>query len=538
MAADVRPRAMTSADVIIVGSGAAGTFAAFQLRGRRVLVLDVGHRADESGLGGNLFDLRRNAGIDRAALFRDLIGPSFESLHNIFHPYLSPKLKAPRMRFVTRDATTLSPVVGHNFDAVMSFAVGGLANAWGAGLYRFTAPDLSEFPIDVADLEPYYNAITDKIGISGADDDLSRFFGSARGLQPPVEIDSNGRALLQRYARRREALNRRGLYIGRPRLAVLTRDHDGRSAYRYEALEFFRPNNPAVYTPAYTLDEMIRRGDITYHGGLLVEHYIETDVGITVMAREGASGEARAFACRRLILAAGALNTAKIVLASYHDHAATLPLLDNNVSYVPLLDPWRIGAPLEKRIYPAAMLNSVGAGEGWPSTIQMTLYGVAGTLRSDYLFDFPLSARGNVAAAKYLTPALVLVQVFYPDAPAATNSIRLSPGGQLELRYEAKARGAVEARLLKLFRTLGYLGSIRLCRYLAPGNSFHYAGALPMKAEPTDRYQTDRTGRLSGTRGVYVADAANFSALPSKNHTFTMMANAMRIAEQAGRSLG
>ena len=38
----------------------------------------------------------------------------------------------------------------------------------------------------------------------------------------------------------------------------------------------------------------------------------------------------------------------------------------------------------------------------------MTLYGVVGTLRSDYLFDFPLSVRGNIAAARYLTPALLL----------------------------------------------------------------------------------------------------------------------------------
>jgi choline dehydrogenase-like flavoprotein len=527
-----------SADVIIVGSGATGTFAAFQLRRRRVLVLDVGHRADEGGLDGNFFDLRKNDGTDPAALFDELIGPGFESLHNVFHPYLSPKLKAPRMGFVTRDATSLSPVIGHNFEAVMSFAAGGLANAWGAGLYRFTTSDLSEFPIAPGDLEPYYDAITAKVGLSGTDDDLSRFFGPARGLQPPVKIDGSGRALLKRYARQRGALNRRGLYIGRPRLAVLTRDHDGRLAYRYEALEFFRPNNPAVYTPAYTLDEMVRRGEIAYQGGVLVERYVQTDEGITVMARDRNGGGARTFACRRLILAAGTLNTAKLVLRSNDDHVATLPLLDNNVSYIPLLDPWRIGAPLEKEIYPAAMLNGVYEGEECPTTIQMTLYGVAGTLRSDYLFDFPLSVRGNIAAAKYLTPALVLLQVFYPDAPTATNSIRLSPSGALELRYTSKPRGAIEARLLRLFRTLGYLGSMRLCRYLTPGNSFHYAGALPMKAVPTSRYQTDRWGRLSGTRGVYVADAANFSALPSKNHSFTMMANAMRVAEDAGRSLG
>lgn len=526
-----------SANVIIVGSGAAGTFAAFQLRGRGVLVLDVGHTPQKGALSGNFYDLRKTVGSNGADLFDDLIGEGFESLHNVFHPYLSPKLKAPRMRFVTRDAESFSPISAHNFTAAMSFAAGGLANAWGGGLYRFTARDLAGFPIALEDLEPYYDVITAKVGISGTDDDLSRFFGPAHGLQPPLKIDSNGEAILRRYARRRAVLNQDGLFLGRPRLAVLTREHDGRPPYRYEALEFFQPHNPAVYTPAYTLNELVHRREIGYEPGLLVERYSETGTGVTVTTRECTSGAPRVFRCRRLILAAGALNTAKIALRSNDDHATRLPLLDNNISYIPLLDALRIGAALDKEIYPAAVLNGVYSGDLHPNVIQMTLYGVAGTLRSDYLFDFPLSARGNIVAAKYLTPAMTVVQLFYPDTPMPTNYLRLSDDGRLELRYVSKRSGALEAHLIKIFRCMGYLGAARLCKYLTPGNSFHYGGALPMAATPRGRYQTDRGGLLVGTRGVYVADAANFSALPSKNHTFTMMANAMRIAEGVGRTL-
>jgi len=47
---------MTSAEIIIVGAGPSGTFAAYQLRGRRPLVLDVGYRAQESALEGNLYE--------------------------------------------------------------------------------------------------------------------------------------------------------------------------------------------------------------------------------------------------------------------------------------------------------------------------------------------------------------------------------------------------------------------------------------------------------------------------------------------------
>ncbi len=185
---------MDSANVIVVGSGAAGVAAAYRLRGRDVLLLDVGLAPPASALEGNLYDLKRGAGAN--GLFEELIGPHFESLHNVFHPYLSPKLKAPRMKFVVDEAERLSPVASAGFDAVMSFAAGGLANAWGAGLYRYNDSDLAGFPIGAADLEPFYDALTDKIGLSGADDDLTPFFGPARGLLPPLRLDANGATLL------------------------------------------------------------------------------------------------------------------------------------------------------------------------------------------------------------------------------------------------------------------------------------------------------------------------------------------------------
>jgi len=526
---------MASANVIIVGSGAAGVAAAYALRGRGVLLLDVGATPPPGALAGNFYALRKNPG--QADLFHELIGDCFESLHNVFHPYLSPKLKAPGMKFIVERAARLAPVQSKGFDATMSFAAGGLANAWGAGLYRATDEDLKAFPISARDLDPYYDALTEKIGISGADDDLSRYFGPAQGLLPPLKIDANGAALLRRYEQRRGAIRRAGLYLGRPRLAVLTRAHDGRPPYSYEALEFFRAANPAVYSPMATLREMVARGEIAYAPGLLVERYAENGDGVRVLARVCSSGARREFTARRLILAAGALNTAKIALNSNDDYETRLPLLDNAVSYMPLIDPRRIGAALEKEFFPAAMLNAVYDGPFWPEPIQMTLYGAAGTLRSDFLFDFPLPARDAIAAGKYLTPALVIAQLFYPDAPAQANYLRLTAAGELELAYERKKLGALEARLVGLFRRLGYLGLARLCKYLAPGSSFHYAGALPMKSAPRGRYETDSNGRLTGARGVYVADAANFPALPSKNHSFTMMANAMRIATEVGRTL-
>jgi choline dehydrogenase-like flavoprotein len=57
----------------------------------------------------------------------------------------------------------------------------------------------------------------------------------------------------------------------------------------------------------------------------------------------------------------------------------------------------------------------------------------------------------------------------------------------------------------------------------------HLSGALPMRASPGP-LETDPSGRLAGTRRVFVVDSAVFPTLPAQNLTFTVMANARRIA--------
>ncbi len=137
-----------------MGSGPAGAFSAFGLQGRNVLILDVGYRPPKiPNLEGNLYNLRQQ----REDLFEELIGSEFEGLHNIHQRNISLKLKSPYMAYIVRNWAKLMPVESRNFEAVASFALGGLANAWGAGVFRFTEKDLEGFPISVADLAPFYD---------------------------------------------------------------------------------------------------------------------------------------------------------------------------------------------------------------------------------------------------------------------------------------------------------------------------------------------------------------------------------------------
>ncbi|HVX66213.1 MAG TPA: hypothetical protein VHA11_06415, partial [Bryobacteraceae bacterium] len=223
-------------DAIVVGSGPAGTFAAYALRGRNVLVLDVGYRAPGApDLAGNLYALRER----KQDLFAPLIGEQFEGLRNIYQRPISLKLKAPYTSYIVRDGEKLAPIVSRNFETSLSFAQGGLANAWGAGVFRFNARDLAGFPVTKQELAPYYDELTAHIGVSGTNDDLSEYFGADAALLPPLRLSAMATGILARYKGGRARLRERGITMGLSRLAVLSEPHAGRAAYRYENQEFF-----------------------------------------------------------------------------------------------------------------------------------------------------------------------------------------------------------------------------------------------------------------------------------------------------------
>jgi choline dehydrogenase-like flavoprotein len=523
-------------DVIVVGSGAAGTFAAQELRGRNVLMLDVGNEPEAPPAGDDLTDNLYALKKSGADVFASLIGAGFESLHNVDREYLSPKLKAPLLRYVTQDWRRLFDADMEGFDPALSFAKGGLANAWGAGCYRYTDEELRDagFGIRVADLEPYYERLTEHIGVTGAEDDLAPFFGSAQGCLPPLEMNRLGRELLGAYTQHQRHFNRRGFFMGAPRMGVLSRTHRERAEYDYNGLEFFKPLVPAVFNPAFTLDNMIEAGDLQYESGLLVTGYEDDGTRVEVTARHLQTNEEHRFHAKRLVLAAGALGSARIVLQAQRAHDARVPLLDNMISYVPLLCLRLIGTGVERRSLPVQLnLICQDTGQG---PIQASVYGVSATLWNDFLFDFPLAFRDAMRALRYLMPAIALAQLFYPDRARPENYMRLGPDGRLVLHYEERERGRVEGKIIRAFARVGCLSAAPLCKYPTPGNSFHYAGTLPMRERPGP-LETDASGRVSGHGNVFVADPATFSGLPSKNPTFTNMANAMRIAAGVRREV-
>jgi choline dehydrogenase-like flavoprotein len=520
---------------VIIGSGAAGTAAALALvrLGIRPTMLDVGRSDPGAGtkVQGNLYDYRKQH--DTFDLF---IGEGFQGVSDVLKDEVGvAKLNAPNMAFITQDVETLSPVETIDFDPIQSFALGGLGNGWGSGLYRFTDDDLAGFPIRAADLASHFDTLTAEIGISGAEDDLAPYFGVTSGLLPPLKLSYNAEKVYASYRSKRQALVRRGVTLGRPRLGVLSVEKDGRAACDYSNTEFWQ-DAPYLYTPTVTLKRLIAAGQVDYRPGLLVQSWMETAEGVTVNASDIRTGQPVKFTGGALLLAAGAIGTGKIVLASQQDYETALPLLENPAVQIPFVLPTSIGRALDTHVFGLTQLNLIWESDAFGCRTQGSFLELTSPMRAEFFGRFPLSARANLRLVHDMLPAMLLMQLYLPGSAQPPARIVLKEGGVLRIEGHPNAAEVEKlSGLLAALRSLGLWTLPMLVQKSATGHAIHYAGTLPMSEAPA-RYQCDPAGKLAGTRRVYIADSACFSALPAKNMSFGMMANAMRVATVAARA--
>ena len=524
-------------DVLIVGSGASAVNAAFPLvqAGLRVRMLDVGYRDERYAplipdLGFS--EIRTgDPGQHQYFLGDRSCGIGFG------HTGAGAQLTPPR-QFVCRATDELTPVESEEFFPIESLARGGLAAAWGAGCPPFAEADLAGLPVSLADLAPHYENVAERIGISGARDELLPFLGDLRSMQPAVEIDENAETILRRYVQKRERINRNGLFVGRPRLAMLSRAHRGREPQRYHDMDFWSDHGRSVYRPQWTLDELCSHENFDYCSGRLVERFVDSGGdGVELIARKLSGGGEERHSGRRAILAAGTLGTARIVMRSLDLYGRRLPLVCNPHTYVAMLNLAMLGRTARDARHSMAQLCAVYAPDGADGK---TTVGHVYSYRSLHLFrlakDSPLPMTQGLRVFRLLVSCLTLLIVQHADEPAPDKTCTLAPGenggpDRLLVSYrsspeERAAADRIERSMLAGFRAMGCLP----LRKVHPGEaaSVHYAGTLPMSS--TEQALTcDLDGRLRGTASIHIADGSLFPRLPSRGLTFTMMAQADRI---------
>lgn len=531
--------------LIVVGSGPSAVQFTLSVlkKGYEVLMLDVGFKSPSAvNPEDGLDDLKRNL-ADPVDYF---LGPDFESLimpddKNEYYGF------PPNKKFIFQSPNGLE-VRTSGFEPLFSFALGGLAEAWTGAVYPFNDAELAAFPFSYADIEPHYVTVAERIGISGTRDDLAQFVPYHSNIMAPLELDTHSKALMKRYARHRRHINQKyGAVIGRSRIATLSSDLGARKKCDYTGRCLWGCPRGALYTPSLSMAECRRYPNFTYRSGVLVRRFeFNSDKRITRLVAESVENRQEIeFPVDTLVLGAGTMSSSRIFLESLpsgaHGPVRLTGLMDNRQVLVPFINLGMVGRRYDPHSYQYHQMG-IGFQARRPEAF---IHGLITTLKTAMAHPIVQKIPANLKTAMYIfrnvRAALGVINLNFHDFRRTDNFLELEPGRngnpRLFIHYRPRSEEPrdLSAALKKVRRVLWRLGCVvppGMIHVRPMGASVHYAGTVPMSTTRAP-LTASRTCRSHDFENLYFVDGTTFPFLPSKNITFTLMANAARVAETA-----
>lgn len=531
------------AKLIVIGSGPSGVHYALTAlkKGYQVLMLDVGYQKPDMLNPLDSFNQLKEQLPDPAEYF---LGKEFES---VIHPGKAGEYYG----FPPSKSYVFSHPPQYNFSSqgfapLASFARGGLAEAWTGGVYPFNDDDLKEFPISYSDMSYGYDEVARRIGISGAKDDLEKTMPVHEHILDPIKLDEHSSNLLEKYDRKKGYFNKSlNCYLGRARLATLTRDQGERKACDHKGRCLWGCPQASFYTPSLTLRECEEYESFSY-----LPHHFVKGVRVTkhnrishVVADSLATKEQKEFEVETLVLAAGTLSSSRIFLEAVRERSGQAPrlsgLMDNQQILIPFINWDMIGKPYNDKSYQYHQIAFNILSNNSDPTIHALITTLKTALVHPLIHRIPCDLKSAVFFFRNLHAAMGLVNVNLHDSRRENSfiSLRKSNAGSasgLDIQYSHDSSHATRVKkavrvVKRILRQLGCFVPPPMVHIRPIGASVHYAGTLPMSRERKP-LTVSLNCQSHDFDNLYIVDGTTFPFLPAKNITFSLMANAVRVA--------
>lgn len=514
-------------DVIVVGSGPAGVSAAFPLvnAGLNVLMVDGGKEQKMNPPIKKNLDLRlHDKNQWKWMLGEDLYALKIANL-------ISPKHRIPSLEYVFEGFKKSNKIVSKNFTATGSLATGGLSNAWGCGVACFSKDELLHFPFSYSEIYKSYENIALRIGLSGkVNDDLSSYFGVDQWANKPMDIDEIHNYLLNKYNGLKTDLN--GFLLGRCRMAVLSNKLNDRDACNSCGNCFIGCDRKSMYSSVSDVINLKKNKNFTFYPGFIVDSVLKKDNFLSVQGSFSCDLEQKQISAKKIILAAGTLATTRLVLNAIK-LKKEVPMLSSPTGAFMAFVPRFFG----RKVNSSAAIGQIAFTLPIEDNVSASgaTFLASSINASELLVHLPFKRRFGVDILSSLLSSCVIGNIFLPGH--LTNAkVKLGNTGELIVDgiYDEKVNLYMAIASKRLKRAFFKMGAVILPGSFTignPGADVHYSGTLPMRKNPVSG-ETTSDGEVYSLGGVYVVDGASLPFLPSKPHTFTIMANADRIGNK------
>jgi choline dehydrogenase-like flavoprotein len=443
--------------------------------------------------------------------------------------------------FPFRDVGQLDGVsaqVGAN-TSVISGAYGGFSNVWGAQITPFTEAAFRDWPVSWQSMQQHYRAVLREVPLAAQQDDLEDYFpllvdSPSDCALPP--LNPRFERLLRRYDANREQIRTAGVTLGRARLALRS-DRCVRCALCMTGCPY-----GLIYSASQTFDRLVGSGRVAYRGGILVTRIVESDSCNSVEATDLSTGKHISFEADRVFVAAGAMGSTRLALASMENPPDTVSFGESSQFAMPFASIRSIGDP--RRTKDDFTLNQVNVvvamdDEAW-SLSQIHLYPYNRAMLGAMPGPLRLKAASPLAGA--ILGRLTVGLGYLPSwaSPRVTVHVRdrgAKGRSQLEIAYTHQPRPPMLDAVLSRLSKVGGLLDLRpvgsITELSGSAKSYHYGGSFPHRSDGGfDDNSSDLHGRVRGWRRTHIVDASVFPTVPATTFMLTVMANAHRIASE------
>ncbi|STX39944.1 hypothetical protein [Legionella feeleii] len=410
-----------------------------------------------------------------------------------------------------------------------SLAYGGFGNGWGGAVLPADANDIQSWPITNTDLQAFYSETLAELPLSACDDELGDYFPLYSNHYNPLKLTKGNKALLSAFKNKASSLKNMNAVAGQARLLTQT---DGTSGCKYCGYCMSGCVYESIYKPNKDLDDLINRNLIDYRGGIFVNSLNETKSHVLIHCTNK-NKERTTLNFKRVLVAAGAIGSTRIVLQSKNRYNIDVPLLSTGSFIAPLVKfkkqqlEWpnnntQPGIFLEYKV-PALSQHWVHVQLSTPNELVLQKLDMLDQ-RNVFFYKFK----------KYMVEHLFIAQANMHSNHGVGHTIKLQENNLLTSQYKdtQHAQQAVRLARKRLSRIARRVGCYVLSPLVQSGvgiSSNHLGGSLPMKHCPEEETDTNILGNPKGWSRIHVIDSSIFPTIPGTTIGLLAMANAKRI---------